>query len=343
MTRISQSIRQDILSGKYARDGKLPGVRQLAEYYSCSRGTISNALRQLSDDGIIRTEHGRGCFLSGTQSPRRTSSRMIGAVLLWESWLEEMEELRDEYLKQGWFVSVYCSSNDLQNPAAERRFLELAAEQNFAGVLITGTPIEPLNSGFYQSLRCSGMKIVHLTNYKNDMTGEAAILPDYRMAGAIACSAAIMRGKKRIVMLSSTDTNPPSSQLRESGVRAMASALGAEILPDIKLADWSEISPEEVLKTLTAYGNLDDIAFLAHDCFRLGGVYDVLRSTGIPENQLPFGISMSDTHKLKNRMNHISFDYRQSIRMAMDYILDENISPLDKFSHIMDPKLVMIS
>lgn len=340
--KISNNIRQDIITGKFANDGKLPGVRQLAEYYQCSSGTIVNALKELAADGTVRTEHGRGTFLAGQQSVKRPAGRIIGAVLLWNSYFEAMEELRDEYLKQGWFVSLYCSSRDLQNPAAEKHFLELAYKQNFAGVIITGTPKIPLNSGFYQALRCSGMKIIHLTNYKTDMTGEAAILPDFRTAGVLACSAAAVKGKKSVLIITSAGYEPPSSILRAGGVRTAAKAWKMELLPELKLnSTHPEIPPELLDKLYRMCINGDSPALLAQGCPELLYVYDILRQIGVPEAQLPFGIAMSDTSKLRSRVNHIAFDYRQMIQMAMDYIIDENISPLDHFVRIADPQLII--
>ena len=133
MVRIREAIQRDITLGKYASTGRLPGVRELALHYDCSRGTISNALKELSDQGLIHTKHGKGTFLSDrSKTLIHQSSRMVGAALLQNSWMEYMEQLRDEYLRDGWFISLYCSSDDMQNPAAERHFLELALRKNFA-------------------------------------------------------------------------------------------------------------------------------------------------------------------------------------------------------------------
>lgn len=341
--RIREAIQRDITSGAYPEEGRLPGLRTLAARYGCSRGTVSNALKTLEHQGVLRMEHGRGTFLGSLRGGNPVpAARMVGAVLLRDSWFEPMEKLRDEYLKRGWFVSLYCSSDDLQNPAAERHFLDLAARQRFAGVILTGTPLEPLNTELYKSLRRTGMKIIHLVHYKADMSDEPAILPDFRMAGAAACAAAALRGKKRILVLRQEGSCPPSTRLRNGGVSAMASALGVECLPEAALA-FCDGDPAgefgQLERVLDTCGPLRDAAVLADGCSLLHRIGRFLESAGIPRREWPFLLSLSDTHPRRKEMNHISFDYEKSVRMAMDYILDESIGPLDPFLRTLEPVL----
>ena len=347
MKTIRELIRRDITSGRYAENGRLPGVRELAVRYNCSRGTISNVLRDLSLQGLVRTEHGRGTFLpdrGGTVS--RKSTRMVGAALLRYSWMEHMEKLRDEYLRDGWFISLYCSSDDMQNPKAERHFLELALEQNFAGVILTGTPLEPLNSDLYLSLRQAGMKIIHLTNYKLDMSGNATILPDYRMAGAMACSVAAKYGRKRFATVRVSGCYPPSTALRLEGVRLMNRSLGMEQLPELVLSEGERITPESekrLFRFFETAGPLRELALLADDCATLWDLQKWPKKNGLlRKEEQPFLLSMSDTHRTKNAMNYIGFDYEQSLRLAMDYIRDESVKPLDPFHKILDPTLFLL-
>ena len=341
MINIGETLRKEILSGRYQADRRLPGVREFAERFSCSRGTVSNALKTLSEEGLIRTEHGRGTFLSiESGTPRRQSSRMVGAVLLRYSWMEQMECLREEYLKQGWLVSLYCSSDDLQSPEAERRFLKMALEQNFAGVILTGTPLEPLNTQLYHTLRKAGLKIVHLTHYKQDMTCEAAILPDYRMAGAMAYSIAAASGRKRFAVVRTDGALPPSTALRLDGIALMNRSQLLEELPTLILSSGERFSGNAEARAREFFrecGPLEDLILLADDCATLHGLQQWLsRERGESLQQLKL-LSMSDTHWRKKDMDHIGFDYSMSLRMAMDYISDDEISPLEPYQRMISP------
>ena len=341
MKLVEDAIREEILSGRYSPGKRLPGVREFAERFRCSRGTVSNALKGLSEQGLIRTEHGRGTFLS--ESPGRvvrSVSRMIGAALLRYSWMEKMELLREEYLKNGWFISSYCSSDDMQNPAAERRFLELALEQNFAGVILTGTPLEPLNTELYHSLRKSGMKIIHLTHYKKDMTGEPAILPDYRMSGAMACSIAAASGRKRFAVVGVNEICPPSTVLRKEGIALMKRSLSLEELPALKLSCGDRITSDSeprIREFFRECGPLEDLALIADDCATLYDLQKWMEQNQVPGREKLLTLSMSDTHWSKKEVNYIGFDYAESLRMAMDYILDDEISPLEPYQRVISP------
>lgn len=345
MAKIADIIRQDILAGRFSGSNRLPGVRELAIRYHCSRGTVSNALKELSEQGVVQTEHGRGIFLTGAgRSKQQNSGRLVGAVLLWNSWLEEMERIREEYLNKGWFVSVYCSSDDMQNPEAERRFLELAAEQKFAGVILTGTPLQPLNTELYQILRRSGMKLIHLTYYKEDMSGEQAVLPDYRMAGAMACSAAAAQGKKKFIIVRGAGYTPPSTVLRNQGIRVIADSLGMKEYPELFAGEMGDplVYGEVFRQYFRQIGDLTEVSVFSDSAFLLWKVREWMLLEGIPEQKLPFFISTSDTCPSAKNINHISFDYEKSIRMAMDYIMDETILPLEPWQRFLNPELHLL-
>lgn len=59
-SKISQAIKEDILSGKYPNGTYLPSERILSEQYQVERTTIRRALQELVDDEIIRKFPGAG-------------------------------------------------------------------------------------------------------------------------------------------------------------------------------------------------------------------------------------------------------------------------------------------
>ena len=124
----------------------------------------------------------------------------------------------------------------------------------------------------------------------------------------------------------------------------MNRALGMEQLPDLILFDGDRITPEneaQLVQFFETAGPLSELALLADDCATLRDLQLWMEKRGIPAD-LPFMISMSDTHWSKKEMNYIGFDYRQSLRLAMDYITDEKIKPLDPFHRVLDPELHLI-
>ena len=60
---IAARLRHAILNGKYSYNSKLPPERELAEFFSASRGTVRAALRQLEDTGLLARRVGSGTYV----------------------------------------------------------------------------------------------------------------------------------------------------------------------------------------------------------------------------------------------------------------------------------------
>ena len=58
--QISETIRQEILNGRWKAGDRLPSVRELAEQWNCTIGTIQHAYRELADQGLVTSRAGQG-------------------------------------------------------------------------------------------------------------------------------------------------------------------------------------------------------------------------------------------------------------------------------------------
>lgn len=63
--RVERSIRELIATGQLGPGGRLPSERQLAAQLDAGRTTIRLILMKLATEGMIRSEHGRGYFVTG--------------------------------------------------------------------------------------------------------------------------------------------------------------------------------------------------------------------------------------------------------------------------------------
>lgn len=72
--RLADELRHEIEAGKY--DSQLPTIVQTADARGVALVTVQKAYQQLKDDGIIRTQRGRGSFISQRQ---RKKSYLLGA------------------------------------------------------------------------------------------------------------------------------------------------------------------------------------------------------------------------------------------------------------------------
>jgi GntR family transcriptional regulator/MocR family aminotransferase len=75
---IARTIAEDARSGRLAPGTRLPGSRELATTLGVHRNTVIAAYRELSAEGFLSTEHGRGTFIASSLPevrPKRWLSR----------------------------------------------------------------------------------------------------------------------------------------------------------------------------------------------------------------------------------------------------------------------------
>jgi DNA-binding GntR family transcriptional regulator len=62
--RVERSIRELIQAGELGPGRRLPSERTLAQELAAGRTTIRLVLMKLAAEGLIRSEHGRGYFVT---------------------------------------------------------------------------------------------------------------------------------------------------------------------------------------------------------------------------------------------------------------------------------------
>jgi molybdate-binding protein/DNA-binding transcriptional regulator YhcF (GntR family) len=58
--QISETIRQEILNGRWKAGDRLPTVREMAEKWNCTVGTIQHAYQELARQGLVTSRAGQG-------------------------------------------------------------------------------------------------------------------------------------------------------------------------------------------------------------------------------------------------------------------------------------------
>jgi DNA-binding GntR family transcriptional regulator len=60
--QIAGELRDGIRSGKYAPGDRLPSLAKLKKQYDCWDGPVNQAMTILRNEGLVRSEQGRGSF-----------------------------------------------------------------------------------------------------------------------------------------------------------------------------------------------------------------------------------------------------------------------------------------
>ena len=80
-TQLGWKLRAQIAAGAVAPGDRLPGVRELAEAAQVNVNTARTVYRRLEEEGLIRSEHGRGTiFRHRSCLPGAMSSKSSAAA-----------------------------------------------------------------------------------------------------------------------------------------------------------------------------------------------------------------------------------------------------------------------
>ena len=67
---ITNTLRQEIAEGIYAKEDRLPPERILADRFNAARGTIRRAIQKLAEEGLVVIRPGSGTYVDGERSTR---------------------------------------------------------------------------------------------------------------------------------------------------------------------------------------------------------------------------------------------------------------------------------
>lgn len=79
--QLMQQLLQDIASGRYPADERLPAETELARQLGVSRGVIRELLRSLEDRGVLSIRHGRGAWVRPTADWNVLDAEVLAALM----------------------------------------------------------------------------------------------------------------------------------------------------------------------------------------------------------------------------------------------------------------------
>lgn len=80
-SEIAQTLREEVLTGRFGADGRMPSEAQLVKRFGVSRPTIARALRSLSGEGLIERRAGSGSFVKSGSSKAAARSNLLALLV----------------------------------------------------------------------------------------------------------------------------------------------------------------------------------------------------------------------------------------------------------------------
>ena len=141
---IVETLRHEIVLGKYAVNEKFPSEQMLVRRFKVARATVSQALAELKKDGILRVKVGSGAYVTAMAKGKGAIGLIVPGRGRGEIFEPICRSIENEVGKLGYSV-VSCGT--LKGSVADRKAAALAfasrcVENHVAGVIME--PVELL-------------------------------------------------------------------------------------------------------------------------------------------------------------------------------------------------------
>ena len=93
--QIVEQLKQDIESGVYSKDGRLPTEAELSAEYGVSRITIRRAVEELVNQSLVEKRQGKGTFICAPKLTRQLDGPMSFTEMCAANGLKARAKLRD--------------------------------------------------------------------------------------------------------------------------------------------------------------------------------------------------------------------------------------------------------
>lgn len=199
----TNKIRNQILSGRYPRGAQLPTFDNLVKEFRVSRATMQSSMRQLKDEGFIRSVHRSGLFVSDAPPHLFRFGLVFSDSPGEKEWTRFMAALVAEAAvvtraREGVQIVPFHGIKPGADNDSMRQLLADTAIHRLAGLIITR------GTAFFLRLPevvRSGIPAVAINYRANETAGAPVINTDepqfYRKALAWLAS----RGRKRVAVL----------------------------------------------------------------------------------------------------------------------------------------------
>lgn len=224
---VFETLKDEILSGKYDARRRLPSEAQLVRRFGISRPTISRALRDLKEAGFLDRRPGSGTYLSPNARP---SAGYFGMIIPGHGATEIFTPICAEIARkcqQAGYTLLWGDSSSRDLEARANQALELCAQyvrQEVAGVFLEPLELIPgreaINQEIIRTLSAARIPVVLLdrdiVNFPErsayDLVGIDNLTAGFRLADHL-----LRLGARRLTFVSRPGS-APTVQQRIAGV-----------------------------------------------------------------------------------------------------------------------------
>ncbi len=319
---IYQTLRQDILSGKYQPGHKLPKEIDFSRELGVAKITLRAALEKLENDGLVKRVPSKGTFVSQANRSNKILVLILqdNNIALTQNYI--MPGIEAAATAQG-FKTEVCFFEYLRKLSPENA-LNILQEKELYGVIL-------LTSSFTNDLpELAILKKLNLPiiiprgDYDDRLTGFALFYSDLRSASRTALEYLAARGHRRVKVISFHEDKFRGWQLEE--LPGLFRELGLDpTRPLLYHAEFDKFSIRNAVDAILR--DSAPTAIQCHSDFYAIEVMDYLQEKRlrIPQDIAVMGYSgYPGGGYLKPSLSTIDFDYVKVGHAAVRLLLDSH-------------------
>ncbi len=225
---IEEWIREQITQGEGFSNQKLPSESQLCSRFGVSRNAVRHALRNLTDEGLLKSIKGVGTFCVQREGIKTNTIGFVGIYSGSYIFPKIIQGCDQVLFQDRYHLIVHQTEYNLKK---EKDILFRLMENNISGIIIQPffTGSGDSNKNLLKEFKESGLPIVLLDNNFPDEDFNNIILDD-REGGRMAASYLMEKGHKKVGIFYENDYYP--KLMRKEGAEESIEAAGLKMNKD---------------------------------------------------------------------------------------------------------------
>lgn len=252
--KLTEDLREQILSGSLKAGDKLPSENELASAYHVSRQTVRKALSILEQAGYIYAQHGKGTFCSQLVRHRGNSKNIAVITTYLSDYIfpRVIQGIDNVLTQEGYSIIL---KNTRNSRSQEARVLEELLQKDIDGLIIepSKSQIYCKHLHLYQKLDDYHIPYVFIQGCFEQMKDKPHVLMDDAGGGYLITKYLIDTGHKHIVGVFKADDS--QGQKRHKGYARALQEAGIPYDPDQVIWFYTEdrvIHPYESIRGMIA-------------------------------------------------------------------------------------------
>lgn len=302
--QLKEDLLKKIKRGDLPAGEKIPSENTLAAQYQLSRQTVRKAIAELTQEGFLYPEHGRGTFVSQWAIHTNTSKNIAVVTTYLSDYIfpRVIQGIEQVLSANGYSIVLKTTGN---SRAAEARCIEELLSKDIDGMIIepSKSQISCRHTSLYDQMDEYQIPYVFMQGFFHQLKNKPYVVMDDKQGGYLITKHLLELGHRKILGIFKADD--VQGQERHKGYVRALQEYGILYAPEYVTWFYTEdreLKPREVIASHIT----GDIPFDAVVCYNDQIAVEVIRTIREYGKKVPRDISVTGfDNSLLSRNTHI--------------------------------------